>query len=144
MPKRLKVLFFSFSHVQMLHSVCCRGCLLFKTFQKPAGPSIVKRFFVILHKLKETSLMAVAVKSSKVEQRLSYWRMRFWPIKCRCCPDIETSQLICCANQLTGFYTSATLALNGLISFEWNILCGSFQLYKLSSYCEIYSWKTYC
>ena len=27
---------------------------------------------------------------------------------------IETSQLICCANQLTGFYMRATLALNGL------------------------------
>ena len=25
-----------------------------------------------------------------------------------------TSQLICCANQLTGFYMSATLAFNGL------------------------------
>ena len=27
---------------------------------------------------------------------------------------IETSQLICCAHQLTGFYMRATLALNGL------------------------------
>ena len=35
-------------------------------------------------------------------------------IKCRCCPHIETSQLICCVNQLTGCYTSATLAFNGL------------------------------
>ena len=26
-----------------------------------------------------------------------------WPIKCHCCPHIETSQLICTANQLTGF-----------------------------------------
>ena len=24
---------------------------------------------------------------------------RIKPIKCQCCPDIETSQLICCANQ---------------------------------------------
>ena len=30
------------------------------------------------------------------------------------CPRIETSQLICTANQLTGFDTRATLALNGL------------------------------
>ena len=29
--------------------------------------------------------------------------------------DIETSQLVCCANQLTGFYMRATLAFNGLI-----------------------------
>ena len=28
---------------------------------------------------------------------------------------IETSQLICCANQLTSFYIRATLAFNGLI-----------------------------
>ena len=36
------------------------------------------------------------------------------PIKCQCCPHIETSQLICTANQLTGFCMRATLALNGL------------------------------
>ena len=29
-------------------------------------------------------------------------------------PHIETSQLICCANQLTSFYMRATLAFNGL------------------------------
>ena len=36
------------------------------------------------------------------------------PIKRQCCPHIETSQLICTANHLTGFYMSATLAFNGL------------------------------
>ena len=36
------------------------------------------------------------------------------PIKCQCCPHVETGQLICPANQLTGFYMSATLAFNGL------------------------------
>ena len=36
-------------------------------------------------------------------------------IKCQCCPYIETSQLICCANQLTLFYMRVTLAVNGLI-----------------------------
>ena len=34
--------------------------------------------------------------------------------QCHCCPHIETSQLICTANQLTGFYMRATLTLNGL------------------------------
>ena len=29
---------------------------------------------------------------------------------------LETSQLICCANQSTGFYTRATLEFNGLIT----------------------------
>ena len=32
----------------------------------------------------------------------------------QCCPNIETSLLIYCANQLTGFYMGATLSLNGL------------------------------
>ena len=36
------------------------------------------------------------------------------PIKCQCCPHVENSQLICCANQLTGFYRRATLTLKGL------------------------------
>ena len=36
------------------------------------------------------------------------------PIKCKCCPHIETSQLVCCENQLTGFYMRAALAFNGL------------------------------
>ena len=36
-------------------------------------------------------------------------------------PSIETSQLICCANQLTGFYMRETLVLNVLIdNFEIN------------------------
>ena len=35
-------------------------------------------------------------------------------VRCTCCPHIETSQLICTANQLTGFYMMATLAFNGL------------------------------
>ena len=38
------------------------------------------------------------------------------PLKCQCCPHIETSQLISTANQLTGFYMMATLAFNGLRS----------------------------
>ena len=40
----------------------------------------------------------------------------FYPIQCQCCPHIETSQLICTANQLIGFYMRATLAFNGLLS----------------------------
>ena len=35
-------------------------------------------------------------------------------MNCQCCPYIETSQLICRANQLAGFYMRATLAFNGL------------------------------
>ena len=38
--------------------------------------------------------------------------------KCQCCPHPETSQLICTANQLTGFYMRVTLTLNGLIKLS--------------------------
>ena len=37
-------------------------------------------------------------------------------VKCQCCPHIKTSQLVCYANQLTGFYMRTTLAFNGLKS----------------------------
>ena len=40
---------------------------------------------------------------------------------CQCYPHIETSQLIYCANQLTGFYMRATLALNGLNTLPQNL-----------------------
>ena len=39
---------------------------------------------------------------------------KLYPIKCQCCPHIETSQLICTANQFTGFYMRATLTFNGI------------------------------
>ena len=38
------------------------------------------------------------------------------PLNASVCCHIETSQLICCANQLTGFYMRATLTFNGLTS----------------------------
>ena len=41
-------------------------------------------------------------------------RYQYEPTKCQCCPHIETSQLICCANQLTGFYMWATLTFTEL------------------------------
>ena len=40
----------------------------------------------------------------------------YYPFNCQCFPHIETSQLICKANQLTGFYMRETLAINGLNS----------------------------
>ena len=36
-------------------------------------------------------------------------------IKCQSCHYMETSQLICYANQLTGFYMMATLAFNEIV-----------------------------
>ena len=41
-------------------------------------------------------------------------KLNLKPIKCQCRPHIETSQLICCTNQLTGLYMTATLAFTGL------------------------------
>ena len=43
------------------------------------------------------------------------YSLSYQPIKCQCWPHIETSQLICTANQLTGFYMRATLAFNELM-----------------------------
>ena len=48
--------------------------------------------------------------------------------------DIETSQSICSANQLTVFYVVTTLAFNELISFGSNIF----------SYSAIYFFYTFC
>ena len=42
-------------------------------------------------------------------------------IKCQSCHHIETNQLICSANQLTGFYMMETLAFNGLICSKLTI-----------------------
>ena len=57
--------------------------------------------------------------------RMTQWNSprAFWPNKCHCCPHIETSQLICCANQLTGFYMRATLVLNRLITWFFREHC---------------------
>ena len=54
---------------------------------------------------------SVALKiSSFSEDRV----MPVYPIKWQRCPHVETSQLICYAKQLIGFYMRVTLALNGL------------------------------
>ena len=45
-------------------------------------------------------------------------RSIYKPIKCQCCRHIETSQLICIANQFAGFYVRATLAFNGPIDLS--------------------------
>ena len=50
-------------------------------------------------------------------------------MNCQCCPHIETSKLICTANQLTGFYMTATVAFNGLRSARNQIEC-AFDLRK--------------
>ena len=44
----------------------------------------------------------------------SVYRIKL-PIKCQFCPHIKTIQLICYANQLTGFYKRVTLTFNGLM-----------------------------
>ena len=61
-------------------------------------------------------------------------------IKCQCCPQVETSQLISCANQLTGFYIRDTLALKGLTSSK--NLGTVFKLSDCRSIKAIKTWKT--
>ena len=50
----------------------------------------------------------------QVNKNFQFFRWCGKSIKCQCCPYIETSQLIWCANQLTFFYMRTTLALNGI------------------------------
>ena len=59
------------------------------------------------------------------QQFLGNFQIGASPIKCQCCPHIKTSQLICIANQLTGFYMTATLALNQKLV---NLFCIANQL----------------
>ena len=63
------------------------------------------------------------VESKKFDPILSSFCQSFvnlvvCPIKCQCCPHVETSQLICTADQFTGFYIRATLAFNGLAMYN--------------------------
>ena len=60
------------------------------------------------YSLPNTIIYLKAIKYLNIRLRQIYWT-----IKCQCCPHIETSKLICYADQLTGFYMRATLALNG-------------------------------
>ena len=46
--------------------------------------------------------------------------------------DIETSQLICFSNQLTGFYMMTTLAFNELIKFDDAL---RYYIYIAEKYC---------
>ena len=54
------------------------------------------------------------------------------PIKCRFCLHIETSQLICTANPLTGFCMRSTEAFNGLTR-QWDCLLDNVQSWSWSS-----------
>ena len=52
---------------------------------------------------------------TKCRHENKFYLANFNPLSAsQCCPHIETSQMICCANQLTGFYMRATLTLNGV------------------------------
>ena len=54
----------------------------------------------------------------KLSLNIDIYRLVGTELKCQCYPHIETSQLICCANKLTGFYMRATLAFNGLTGLK--------------------------
>ena len=74
-----------------------------KQFHKNLKENKLKRFLILAN-----------VHGCNITNRIFVTSMFFEPIKCQCCPRIETILLICTANQLTGFYMKATLALNGL------------------------------
>ena len=63
------------------------------------GNALVKQFVISETKLKKYDQESLVLS----------------PINCKCCPDTETGQLICHANQLIGFYMRVTLVISGLI-----------------------------
>ena len=65
-------------------------------------------------------------------------------IKSQCSPHIETSQLICTANQLICFYTEATLAFNGLKAHTvGNLQLASTYISKTNDHTSILLWVKY-
>ena len=82
--------------------------------------SVLEYFFptvlsCIFLKIKFLFLMLAYYIPSVMEKESFPW-ISLCPINCQCCPHMETSQVICTANQLTGVYMRATLAINGLKS----------------------------
>ena len=63
-------------------------------------------------------LISLTRRSSPTFAPTVFWwfqgEQKFNPLKSQCCPHLETSQLICCANHFAGFYVRAALAFNGL------------------------------
>ena len=68
---------------------------------------------LLMHRFLRTVQHLQAIKSNK--NKLTFIQQGTGqPVKCQCCPHIETRLLICCVNQLTDLYMRATLAFNGL------------------------------
>ena len=65
-----------------------------------------------------------------------HWSEMSGPFNGQCPSHIETSQLICSANQLTDFYVRGTLTVKGLISFFANN--NSDRLLETVKLCEIF------
>ena len=54
----------------------------------------------------------------------------------QCCPHIETGQLICTGNQLSGFYMRAKVALNGLTKEYFLMVVSTITIYDIESHFE--------
>ena len=97
--------------------------------------SIYKTLLLISSKLSLNKIIPGIKLSINIAARICtefLSKMFDWPIKCQCCPHKETSQLICIASQLTGFYMRATLALNGL-KLHWQVVVYWYLILTLSS-----------
>ena len=66
--------------------------------------------------MRELQLLSMHATAQNLEKKDV---QRSQSIKCLGCRHIETSQLICCTNQLPSFYMRATLALNELIFLQY-------------------------
>ena len=78
-----------------------------KNFEHVGYIFVQNRFTAVLScELQNFTMHLVEIKWTICEEQES--------IKCQCCPHIGASQLICQANQLTGFSMRVTLGFNGL------------------------------
>ena len=113
----------------MKYQTCWFLKTLFEYTQKNTTSITCVKFTFYLHGYSsvQTSLniliFFLIIKIQVVKRELHFVKKQnesFKPIKCHCCPYIETNQLICSANRLTGIYIRATLALSGLNKRFWN------------------------
>ena len=78
--------------------------------------------YKILHEEKTVNLPTVShLKNNSYNYKRLKICFKYWPTKCQNYPHIETSQLVCTVNQLSGFYMRVTLAFNKLKCNCYNI-----------------------
>ena len=93
-------------------SCSCKISVVNFIFRNFVGVENTVRFWMLMNILTER----ISLNSYECKGKLILCGVKsdYIPIKCQCCPHIETSQLICCGIQLTGSYMRKPLPLTGL------------------------------